>query len=103
MTEPINRPAGRTFAAAPLFGDASRLYALEVFREHRTALKTADRADLEALAILLIQKRAVDGLNGRRWDAGAHLYFEDAVTSILAKLKSPKTPDEPQPTRKDSQ
>ncbi len=62
----------------------ARLYALEVFREYRTALENADRADLEALAILLIQKRAVDGLNGRRC---AHLYFEDAVTSILEKVK----------------
>jgi hypothetical protein len=39
--------------------------------------------------MLLIQKRAVDGINGRRWDAGAHLYFEDAVVSILERVKSP--------------
>ena len=56
-------------------------------------LAAADRADLEALVMVMIQKRAVDGLNDRRWDAGAHLYFELATVSILQKVKSPN--DEP--------
>ena len=89
MTTESPTTCGAAVRSSDLLGDAARLYALEIFREYRTALEIADRADLEALAILLIQKRAVDGLNGRRWDAGAHLYFEDAVTSILEKVKSP--------------
>lgn len=69
--------------------DEARQFAVERFYEFRPAIEAADRADLEALAILLLQKRAVDGLNGRRWSAGAHLYFEDAVNSMMTKLHIP--------------
>lgn len=70
-------------------GDISRQYALEQYRIWRDSIAAADRADLEALVMVLIQKRAVDGLNDRRWDAGAHLYFELATVSMLQKVKSP--------------
>ena len=71
--------------------DESLRHARKVELEYRGLLETANRADLEALAMLLIQKRAVDGLNGRQWNAGAHLFFEDAVVSILSLIKNQNT------------
>lgn len=68
--------------------DDARQYALAVEREHRNLLASADRSDLEVLTMLLIQQRAVDGLNGRRWDAVAHRYFEDSAMSIMERVKS---------------
>ena len=70
-------------------GDISRQYALEQYKTWRDSIAAADRADLEALVMVMIQKRAVDGMNGRRWDAGGHLYFELATVSMLQKIKSP--------------
>lgn len=72
----------------------SREYALEQHRKYRQQLEDCDRATLEALAMLLIQKRSVDGLNGRRWDAGAHLYFDDAVESMIRSM-TPNVAGEP--------
>lgn len=64
----------------------AREFALAEHRRFDPMLRDADRTDLETLAALLLQKRSVDGLNGRRWDASAHLYFEDAVAAILRRL-----------------
>jgi len=66
----------------------SRQFALEHYRVWRNTIANADRADLEALVMVLIQKRAVDGLNDRRWDAAAHLYFELATVAMLKKVSS---------------
>jgi hypothetical protein len=64
----------------------SREYALEQHGKYRQQLEDCDRSTLEALAMLLIQKRSVDGLNGRHWNAGAHRYFEDAVESMMRSM-----------------
>ena len=39
--------------------------------------------------VFLIAKRSVDGLNGRTWDASAHLHFEDKVTETLDRIGKP--------------
>jgi hypothetical protein len=67
----------------------SRQYAIGIQAKYRDALSACERSTLEVLAMMLIQKREVDGLNGRKWDAGAHLFFEDSVESIMRNLKSP--------------
>ncbi len=43
------------------------------------------RKDLETICICLLYKRMYDGLNGRVWDAGKHLTWEDRLKSNLCK------------------
>lgn len=66
--------------------EVGRQLALEEHRRFEPLLDRADQAELKLLAMMLLQKRSVDGLNGRRWDAGAHLFFEDAVEALLRSL-----------------
>jgi hypothetical protein len=61
-------------------------FAMQNYEKYREMIAHCDLPDLEALAMLLIQKRSVDGLDGRRWDAMAHSFFEDAVKSMLEKI-----------------
>lgn len=66
--------------------DHARLRALSVRDQWQDRIETAERSDLNALCLLLIQKREVDGLNGRVWDASAHLYFEESALSLMDKI-----------------
>jgi hypothetical protein len=75
---------------ANTLSEHGREFALEQHRRFEPMLDSADRSDFEHLALMLLQKRSVDGLNGRHWDAGAHLYFEDAVGAILRRLEGKK-------------
>ena len=40
--------------------------------------------ELQTLVDLFIEKRSVDGLNGRNWEAGRHLKAEEAIQQALA-------------------
>ena len=73
--------------ASESLSEHAREFALEQHRRFDPMLADAGRPDLEHLALMLLQKRSVDGLNGRHWDASAHLYFETAVASILRRLE----------------
>ena len=78
---------GSKEATNALSGHA-REFALEQHRRFQPVLESADRCDLEHLAMMLLQKRSVDGLNGRHWDASAHLYFEQALVAQLTRLNT---------------
>ena len=69
--------------------DFSRTVALEVYREWRDRIAAEDRRVLESLAMLLLQKRHVDGYSGRVWSANAHQYFSDLVDSLLKSMEKP--------------
>jgi hypothetical protein len=45
--------------------------------------------EVRALCHLLLLKRSVDGLNGRRWDAAEHLDYEDSIVETLAQHEVP--------------
>lgn len=78
--------AKRAKEAGNTLSEHAREFALAEYRRFDPLIRNADRPDLEALAAMLLQKRSVDGLNGRRWDASAHLCFEEAVDALLRAL-----------------
>jgi len=47
-------------------------------------LARLSRGALERLAMHLLQKREVDGLNGRTWDAAAHMFWEKRIAEALS-------------------
>lgn len=65
-----------------------RKLALDVYHEYRPSIEAADRADLEALVMVMLQQRSVDGLDGRMWNAELHIYFETAILSMIERIKT---------------
>jgi len=56
-------------------------------------LNAMPRGALVRLALLLLNKRAVDGLNGRTWDASAHLLFEQRIEEALSSNNKVSGPE----------
>ena len=50
---------------------------------HDELVERLSRKNLEILCMCLLQKREVDGINGRMWDACKHLAWEDRISIIL--------------------
>lgn len=88
-----NRVAGQASVCTQLL-ESSRPYALAVYREWRDKIASEDRRVLEALTMLLLQKRSVDGGGNRPWDASAHRFFSEAVDSFLSNMATSNKPGE---------
>jgi len=56
-------------------------------------LARLSRGEIERLAMHLIQKREVDGMNGRTRDAAAHLFWEKRIAEALSS-NAPRQPPE---------
>ena len=48
-------------------------------------VKDIKRKDLETICYYLLNKREVDGHNGRMWDACEHMDWEDRLSAELKK------------------
>jgi hypothetical protein len=57
--------------------------ARQIGARYAETLNAMEHGKLVRLTLLLLNKRNCDGLNGRCWDAHAHLLFEQRIEEML--------------------
>lgn len=72
------QPAGQSPSCAPTPGSHADEYAALVDK-YQSALDALDEEEAKSLLLPLLMKRAVDGGNGRVWDASEHRKWEQRV------------------------
>ena len=89
-TNPFNpTPEAVDTTASDQLSCRDRAAAVARFREWQPKIENAGRADLEALAVLLLQRLAVDGSNpDREWSVTAHTYFDHAAAAVWEKIST---------------
>lgn len=69
--------------------EAGREVALRIYRQWRDKIEAEQKPLLEALLMLFLQQREVDGRCDRMWSAVSYSYFSNRIDAVLESIVAP--------------